>query len=105
MVAPIENLTALVGTITERVPHPDLEGWDLVTLSREHTESVPGKNDLLSGRTDETLRVAVRRDLLGDAAKGWRLSARARLTPAGLLAEPYPADGNFQVEEPPSYGA
>lgn len=99
MVAPIENLTTLVGTITERAPHPDLDGWDVLTVSREDTRSVPGKNDLLSGGTDETLRVAVRRDLLGDASTGWRLSARVRLTPAGLMAEPYPKDGDFQVAD------
>jgi hypothetical protein len=39
----------------------------------------------------------VRRELLGDAAPGWRLTCRVRFTPNGLLAETHPAAGAFAV--------
>lgn len=100
MVAPIENLTLLVGAITERIPHPELRGWDLVALSVDGTHSVPGKADLLSARRDDPLPVAVRRELLGDAPVGSRLQVRARMTVNGAIAEAYPKAGDLRVDQP-----
>ncbi len=98
MVAPIENLTRLVGTVTARGPHPTLPDWDLVTLSVDRAESVPGRADLLSKQAARPVQLAVRRDLLGATVPGWRLAVRVRVTQNGPLAESYPAPGDFQVE-------
>jgi hypothetical protein len=97
MVSAIENLTRIDGTISGRSPHPELAGWDLVTVVVDHAEGVVGKADLVSARTAEPLRVAVRRELLGDAGAGWRLSGRVRLTQNGLRAEPYPQETDWRV--------
>ena len=100
MVAAVENLTRVEGTITRRAPHPELRGWDLVTLSVDRTESVPGKADLLSGRAGHSLEIAVRRELLDHAGEGWHLSARVRVTPAGPMAEPQPDASDWRLAAP-----
>jgi len=98
VVAPVENLTRLAGTVTARGPHPTLPDWDLVTLSVEQAQSGPGRADLLSKQAARPVQLAVRRDLLGAAGPGWRLAARAKLTQNGPLAESHPAPGDFRVE-------
>lgn len=102
MVSAVENLSRVVGTITARAGHPALDGWDLVTLSVDRIHSVPGKTDLLSARTDEPLRIAVRRALLGEATVGWWLSGLVRVTPGGPMAQPYPTVGDWQLDKPGS---
>ena len=98
MVAAVENLTRLEGTILSRSPHERLDGWDEVVLQVTGTQSVPGKADLVSARRGtEPLHLAVRRDLLGAAGPGSRLTARARLAAGDVLAEPYPQAGDFEV--------
>ena len=100
MVAPVENLTRLVGRVAERAPHPTLPDWDLVTLAVDRAEGVAGKADLLSRRADRPLQVAVRRELLGDAGPGWRLDGRARVTAGGALLEAYPHEGDLRLSPP-----
>jgi hypothetical protein len=100
VVSGIENLSRVVGRIRDREAHPRLAGWDLVTLAVERVESVPGTADLLTPPADGPLTVAVRRELLGDAPAGSHLSARVRVTPRGLMAEPHPSDGDFSVRPP-----
>jgi hypothetical protein len=89
VVAPVDNLTRLTGTLRERRAHPSLAGWELVVLDVAEVEPVPGRADLLSRRRGETLEVAVPVASLADAAPGGRLSVRARLTPRGVMAEPH----------------
>jgi hypothetical protein len=109
VVAAAPNLTRVTGTVLDRRPHPTLPGRDAVVLAVDETQRVPGLRDFVApvlarapagddGR--RTLEVVVRRDLLGDAAPGWRLTCRVRLTPNGLLAEPHPAAGEFALHEP-----
>ena len=106
MVSAAPNLTRLTGTILTRRPHPTLADRDVVVLAVDSTEEVPGLRDLVGPAVAraETLddgrrevELAVPRGLLGDAAPGWRLTCRVRLTPNGLLAEPHPPDGAFAV--------
>ena len=89
MVAPVDNLTRLSGTVRERRPHPSLAGWELVVLDVAEVEPVEGRADLLSRRRGETLEVAVPVATLADAAPGGPLSVRARLTPRGVMSEPH----------------
>jgi hypothetical protein len=100
VVSAAPNLTRVTGTIVTRRPHPTFADRDVVVLAVDGTEEVPGMRDLVGpavaraelgdhGRPE--VEVAVRRELLGDAAPGWRLTCRVRFTPNGLLAEPYPA--------------
>jgi hypothetical protein len=100
VVSAAENLTRVVGTVRERAPHPHLDGWDVVTLDVDHAEGVPGKADLVSARARGPFAVAVRRELLGDAGAGSRVSARVRWTPQGAMAEPHPDEGAFSVRPP-----
>jgi len=97
VVAPIENLTTVRGTITARRAHPRLSGWDLVTLVVEHIEPVPGTPDLLSPWIQGDLELAVRRELLGEAPPGARLSCRAKVTPQGAMCEPHPHAEDFTI--------
>ena len=97
MVAPVPNLTRVVGTVKARSPHPTLPGWDLVRLEVTSTEPVPGMADLLTGRIGSDLEIAVRQDLLPESAIGRRLACRAKRTPAGAMCEPNPAAGQFAV--------
>ena len=89
MVAPVDNLTRLSGTLRDRRPHPDRDGWELVVLDVAEVEPVEGRADLLSRRRGETLEVAVPVATLADAVPGGPLSVRARLTPRGVVSEPH----------------
>ena len=89
MVAPVDNLTRLTGTLRGRRPHPSLDGWELVVLHVVDVEPVPGRADLLSRRRGETLEVAVPVATLTGCEPGGELSVRARLTPRGVMAEPH----------------
>ena len=107
MVSAAPNLTQVTGTIVARAPHPTLADRDVVVLAVDGTQEVPGMRDLVGpavsraepgddGRPE--VEVAVRRELLGDAAPGWRLTCRVRFTPNGLLAEPHPRVDAFAVD-------
>jgi hypothetical protein len=100
MVAPIENLTRIEGTVEARRPHPRLDGWDLVTLAVDGAESVPGQADLLSRHAGGRLELAVPQALLGGAGPGARLVTRAKVTPDGARAEAHPEPGAFSVRAP-----
>ena len=91
MVAPVDNLTRLTGTLRERRPHPSRAGWELVVLDVTDVEPVAGRADLLSRRRGEAVEVAVPTAALADAAPGGRLSVRAKLTPRGVVSEPHRA--------------
>jgi hypothetical protein len=97
VVAPIENLTRIRGTITSRRPHPSLPGWDVVTVDVDAAEPVPGMRDLLASRAGSGFEVAVPRALLGSAGPGAQVSCRAKLTPNGAMCEPHPKPGDFSV--------
>ncbi len=98
MVQAVENLTRLSGRLVAREPDPRRAGWDAVVVHVTAAAPVEEKADLLSGRLGEDLRVAFRRDLLAGAGPGARLDFRAQFLPGGALAEPYPDDGDLQVE-------
>jgi hypothetical protein len=100
MVAPVENLTRLEGTVKARRAHPGLDGWDLVTLAVERAEPVSGQADLLSRHAGSELELAVPRALLGAAGPGAQLSTRAKFTPDGARAEAHPDPGAFSVRGP-----
>ena len=89
MVAPVDNLTRLTGTLRERRPHPSRDGWELVVLEVREAEPVAGRADLLSRRRGESVEVAVPTAALADASAGGPLSVRARLTPRGVVSEPH----------------
>jgi hypothetical protein len=106
VVSAAPNLTQLTGTVVARRPHPRLAERDVVVLAVDSTQEVPGLRDLVGpavararprddGRRE--VEVTVPRELLGDAAEGWRLTCRVRFTPNGLMAEPHPASGAFAV--------
>jgi hypothetical protein len=97
VVAPIENLTRVTGTIKARSSHPSLAGWDVVTLAVSGTEPVDGTADLLTDQIHGEAELAVRHDLLPDEAIGSRVSCRAKLTPAGAMCEAYPSPEDFTV--------
>ena len=109
MVSAAPNLTRVTGTVVARGPHPTLADRDVVVLAVDGTQEVPDMRDLVGpavaraevrddGRPE--VEVAVLRELLGDAAPGWRLTCRVRLTPNGLLAEPHPPVDAFAVDPP-----
>jgi hypothetical protein len=87
-----DNLTRLAGALLERRPHPQLTDWELVLLDVQEVEAVPGRADLLSRRLGERLEVAVPGAVLGAAAPQDHLEVRARLTPRGVMAEPFRPD-------------
>lgn len=109
MVSAAPNLTTVTGTVVSRSPHPTLAGQDVVVLAVDDTQEVPGLRNLVGpavaraeprddGRRE--VEIAVPRELLGDAAPGWRLMCRVRFTPNGLMAEPRPADDAFALHPP-----
>ncbi len=109
MVSAAPNLTRVTGTVRSRRPHATLPDRDAVVLAVDDTQRVPGLRDLVApvlarapvgddGRRE--VEVVVRRELLGAAAPGWRLTCRVRVTPNGLLAEPHPAAGGFALHPP-----
>jgi hypothetical protein len=95
----IDNLTRLRGRVLGLVPHPTRAGYDLLTLQVDETHPVEGKADLLGRHAGGTLGVAVRSELIRDAAvkPGAQIDLRAKMTPDGALAEPHPEPGNFLV--------
>jgi hypothetical protein len=105
MVQAIDNLTTLSGTVVERSPHPELQGYELLGLQIQSADAVPGRADLLGRHLGQVLTVAVPRSLLGDAGTGSRLRLRAKMTPNGAMAEPHPAPGDFSVgPQAPAHG-
>jgi hypothetical protein len=98
MVQGIENLTRLRGTIVARRPHPELPEWDIVTVDTEHAEPVEGKANFFPGQSGDKADVAIRRALLGAANAGAKIYLRAKWTPNGLMAEPYPGRNDFKIE-------
>lgn len=70
----------------------------MVTIEIDRTEPVPGEADLLEQFMNRQIDVAVRRELLGNAAAGNRLRCRAKRTPDGAMCEKVPAEGDFAVE-------
>lgn len=95
----IENLTRLRGRILSRAPHPARAGYDLLTVQVNDATPVEGKEDLLGRHAGGPLDIAVRSELLQDAAAapGALVDLRAKMTPDGALAEPHPESGNFAV--------
>ncbi|TKJ17976.1 hypothetical protein [Blastococcus sp. CCUG 61487] len=98
MVQGVENLTRLRGRVVSRAPDPRRAGWDVVVVHVEDAGPVAGRADLLSGRVGDDLPVVFRRDLLGGARPGARVTFRARVVPDGAIAEPYPDEGDLLVE-------
>jgi hypothetical protein len=108
VVAPPPNLTVVSGRVLARRPHDRLPDWDAVTLAVESTAPVAGLRDLIGpnlggpnlGGPDliaPELVIAVRRELLGEAASGWHLTLRVKHTPNGPMAEQHPASGDLVV--------
>jgi len=98
----VENLTELTGRILDRQRHPLLDGFDVVAMRVEQARPIPGYADLLSARVPGDLDVVVRGELLGDAGAGAVLRCRAAFTSRGeVMAEPYPAAGDFELLAPP----
>lgn len=94
----VENLTQLVGHIVARAEHPDLAGFDLVTIGVDEARPVEGRADLLAGVAGSKLDVEVRRALLGDAGAGASIRMRAARTGRGsVMAEPHPQPADFSV--------
>jgi hypothetical protein len=95
----IENLTRLCGRVLKRVPDPSRAGYDLLTVQIDDAHAVDGKADLLSRHLARTLEIAVRSELLTDAKAivGQVVDLRAKMTPDGAMAEPYPEPGNFTI--------
>jgi hypothetical protein len=107
VVSAAPNLTRVTGTVLARRPHETLPERDAVLLAVDETQRVDNLRDLVGqvlararprddGRRE--LEVVVRRQLLGEAGPGWRLTCRVRFTPNGLLAEPHPAPAAFALE-------
>jgi hypothetical protein len=98
MVAVRENLTEVEGEIVAREPHPRLAGFDEVVVKVERAAPVEGKPDLVRPAPGQDLPVAVRRELIGDAAPGARVRLRAARTSSGeVMAEPHPEPEHFAV--------
>jgi hypothetical protein len=112
VVSPPPNLTVVSGRVLERRPHDTLPDWDAVTLAVDNTAPVPGLRDLVgphvswtpsaagTGSAPPELVIAVRRDLLGDAAPGWHVTIRVKHTPNGPMAEQHPAPGDLVIADP-----
>ncbi|MCX5521351.1 hypothetical protein OG342_00370 [Streptomyces bobili] len=102
MVKAVENLTALTLRLHARTAHPRLGEWDLATCEVLASLPVPGMADLISPNPKGSrLSLAIRRELLQDVELGATVHLRARLGSSGdILAEPYPATGDFRVERP-----
>jgi hypothetical protein len=98
MVQVQENLTRLEGRITGRAAHPDLPGYDEVQVEIESAEPVAGTAQLLRPEPGETIRLAVRRELLDEAPESARVRLRAALTSRGeAMAEPHPEAEDFAI--------
>lgn len=99
----IENLTRLRGRVVARQPHPQREGYELLTMHVDEAEPVVNKADLLSQHRGQELAVAVRSELLPGTAvgPGAYVDLRAKMTSNGALAEPHPEAGNFKYEPGP----
>ena len=97
MVQAIENLSAITGTVVSRQQHPRLEEYDMLELELERVEPVQGKANLLDSQRGTTIQVAVRRELLGDAAPGARVRCRAKRTPDGAICEARPGPEDFAI--------
>jgi hypothetical protein len=109
VVSPPPNLTVVSGRVLGRRPHDTLPDWDAVTLAVDSTAPVPGLRDLVGPNLARTpaapgaeseppeLVIAVRRDLLGDAAPGWHVTVRVKHTPNGPMAEQRPASGDLVI--------
>jgi len=116
VVSPPPNLTVVSGRVLARRPHDSLPDWDTVMLAVDGTAAVPGLRDVVGPNVPGTpaaggpgsdrpeLVIAVRRDLLGDAAPGWQLTVRVKHTPNGPMAEQHPAPGDLVLAPgaPPS---
>lgn len=97
----IDNLTSLSGTLLDCASHPTLAGYDLVTIHVDAAAPVDEKADLLSRNVGKPLRVGVRSELLGGAAKpGAKIHCRARFDFEGALCEPHPQAGDFVLTPP-----
>jgi hypothetical protein len=98
MVAVRENLTEVEGEIVAREPHPRLADFDEVVVNVQRAAPVEGKRDLVRPTAGDDLRVAVRRELIGDAAPGARVRLRAARTSSGdVMAEPHPDPEDFSI--------
>lgn len=96
-----ENLTELTGTVEARRPHPALPGYDEVALRVESAQPVEGKADMLAPAAGDLLSVAVRNELMGNAAAESVLHLRAGRGSSGwILAEPHPEPEHFAVTPP-----
>src|SRR5437867_2867244 len=97
----IENRTQIDGTITSRVRHPTLRDYDVLGIDVDAAAPVEGVADLLSSRVGSRIDVAVKRDLLpGGSLVGKRLRSRVYVGgPGSILAEPFPTQGAFTVED------
>jgi len=98
MVQAFENLTQIVGTAMDRKPHPTLADYDLVVVKIERAQAIEGKANMLAVRPGELIDVTMRRVLLPEGSIGRRIHFRARRTPDGAMAEPYPEPGDFRIE-------
>lgn len=97
MVQIVENWAVIRGPIVARAPHPRLQDYDLVTVRIDDAQPVAGVENLLSQFIGAEMPVAVRRDLLKDAAPGVILSCRAKRTIDGAMCEAHPKYGDFSV--------
>jgi hypothetical protein len=98
MVAVRENLTEVEGEIVAREPHPRRPGFDEVVVKVQRAAPVEGKADLVAPAAGDDLHVAVRQELIGDAAPGARVRLRAARTSSGdVMAEPHPAPEDFAI--------
>ena len=98
MVAVRENLTEIEGV--DRLPRaaPQAAGFDEVVLNIQRAAPVEGKADLVQPAPGDDLRVAVRRELIGDAPPGARVRLRAARTSSGdVMAEPHPDPEDFSI--------
>jgi hypothetical protein len=98
MVQGIENLTRLAGTIVARRPHPELRGYDVVTLDIDFASPVEGKANLVAAQAGSRIDVTTRRELLGTAGAGARVQCRAQRTLDGVMCEPHPEAGDFKIK-------
>jgi len=97
MVQAIDNLTCVEGVVRACRRHPTLADRTLVTLAVRRTAPVAGKADLIANAAGYDLDVAVPSALLGAARDGAQLRCRVKRTPAGVMCEAHPAEGDFAV--------
>ena len=97
MVQAIDNLTCVEGVVRACRRHPTLADRTLVTLAVRHTAPVAGKADLMANAAGHDLDVAVPSALLAAVKDGAQLRCRVKRTPAGVMCEAHPADGDFTL--------